>query len=123
MLAALLVLAAYSRADGDQLGEIVDGDRVPERRDAHETVCVEVVAEQQGRVAVVWREEARPPVVDEVALVDRLEAERVLLASECREDGLVLALAVGPEGLSPDLALGRGLLSDRGPDARRQRRQ
>jgi hypothetical protein len=86
-------------------------------------VRVEVVAEQQRRVTVVRLEEARPAVVDEVALVDRLDAERVSRAGKRREDRLVLALVVGPQRVAPDLALGRGLLSDRGPDARRQRRQ
>jgi hypothetical protein len=68
-------------------------------------------------------EEARAPVVHEVALVDRLEAEPVLLAAERRKDRLELTFAVRPERLAPDLALRGGLLSDRVPDTRRQRRQ
>jgi hypothetical protein len=78
-------------------------------------VCVEIVAEQEGRILVRRREQARAAVVEEVALVDRLEAERVPLVGERREDGLQLALVLGPEGLGPERALARGLPGDRVP--------
>ena len=69
--------------------------------DADEAVCVEVVAEQERGVGVGRREEPRRAVVHEVALVDRLEAERVPLLAERREDRLVLgvrpAQRVAPE--------------------------
>ena len=63
----------------------------PKRGDADEPVRVEVVAEEQRRVAVRRGEQARRPVVDEVALVDRLEPEREPLVAERREDRLELA--------------------------------
>jgi hypothetical protein len=56
-------------------------------------VRVQVVAEQQRGVRIGRREEARAAVVEQVALVDRLDPERVALLAERREDGLVLALA------------------------------
>ena len=43
---------------------------------AHEAVRVEVVAEQHALALLAGREEPRAAVVDEVGLVDRLEAER-----------------------------------------------
>jgi hypothetical protein len=58
-------------------------------------VRVEVVAEQEGGVPVGRLEEAGPAVVDEVALVDRLQPERVPLIAERREDGRELALGPG----------------------------
>jgi hypothetical protein len=55
-------------------------------------VRVQVVAEQKRRVRVLRREQARPAVVEEVALVDRLDPEGVTLLAERREDGVKLAL-------------------------------
>ncbi len=62
------------RAEREQLGEV--GDRVHRagRRDADETVGESAVAEQEGDVVVRRREEPRATVVQEVALVDRLDA-------------------------------------------------
>jgi hypothetical protein len=54
--------------------------------------------------------------VEEVALVDRLQPERVPLLAERREDRLGLALAGGAQGVSPERALGRRLLRDRLPE-------
>jgi hypothetical protein len=51
-------------------------------RDAHETVGVEVVAEEDARVAVGGTEQPRPAVVEQVALVDRFDAEREALLGE-----------------------------------------
>ena len=65
---------------------------------------VEVVAEQQRRVVVGRREQARPAVVDEVALVDRLEPERVARLAERREDGRCGRPASGA-GQSPQSVL------------------
>jgi hypothetical protein len=80
-------------------------------------VRVEVVAEQQCRVVVARREEPRAPVMEQVALVDRLEPERVALLAQRREDRLSLRL-VG-QRLVPEPALARGLLDDRVPDGDR----
>jgi hypothetical protein len=79
-------------------------------------VRVEVVAEQERRVGVRGREQPRPAVVEQVALVDRLQAERVALLAERREDGLELALGGRPQRLLPEPALARRLLRDRLPE-------
>jgi hypothetical protein len=55
-------------------------------------VSVEVVPEQERRVRVGGREQPRLTVVEEVALVDRLDPEGVTLLAERREDGVKLAL-------------------------------
>ena len=50
----------------------------PRRREAVEAERVEVVAGEQGEVGVVAGEQARLAVVEQVALADRLDDERVL---------------------------------------------
>jgi hypothetical protein len=82
-------------------------------------VSVEVVPEQERRVLVGSRKEPRPAVVQQVALVDRLEAQRVALLGERREDGLVLALGLRPQRVPPERALRRRCLRDRPPDVGR----
>jgi hypothetical protein len=96
-----------------QVGDRFDG---PGLRDPDESVRVEVVAEQERGVVVGRREQARAAVVEQVALVDRLQPERVPLLGQGREDRLGLALAVRPKRLRPELALGGRLLRDRPPD-------
>jgi hypothetical protein len=82
-------------------------------------VGVEVVAEQQRGVGVGRGEQPRPAVVQEVALVDRLQAERVMLLAERREDRLELPLLPRPQRGLPEPALMRGLEGDRLPEGRR----
>ena len=65
-------------------------------RDVHEPMRIEVVAEEQRHVLVGRREEPRAPVVHEVALVDRLEPERVLGRRQRRENGLAVLLLLAP---------------------------
>src|SRR6476619_1737383 len=79
---AVPLLRAQLAAQRDELRKV--GDRVDLARlgDADEPVRVEVVAEEKRRVVVGRLEQARTAVVDEVALVDRLEAERVLRLPE-----------------------------------------
>jgi hypothetical protein len=77
-------------------------------------VRVEVVAEQQRDVVLGRREQPRLTVVEEVALVDRLQPERVRLRGERREDGLVLRVAA--QRGAPDRALAGGLARDRLPE-------
>jgi len=101
----------------DQLRQVADSLDRPCLRDADEPVRVEVVAEQQCRVVVARREEPRAPVMEQVALVDRLEPERVALLAQRREDRLSLRL-VG-QRLVPEPTLARGLLDDRVPDGDR----
>jgi hypothetical protein len=107
---------AKLRAERDQRGKVGHVLHASRLRDADETVRVEVVAEQQRGVVVLRREEARPAVVEQVPLVDRLEPERVELLGERREDRLALALVVGPERVAPEPALGRRLRRDRLPE-------
>jgi hypothetical protein len=110
-------VGAELRADRDQRGQI--RDRLDRSRvgDADEAVRVEVVPEQQCRVRVDRREQPRPAVVEQVALVDRLEPERVALLAECREDRL--ALRFGLQRLAPEPALVGRLAGDRLPQIQR----
>ena len=64
----------------------------PALRDPDEPVRVEVVAEQERRVRVGRGEEPRTGEVDQVALVDRLDPERVARRRERREDRLALGV-------------------------------
>jgi hypothetical protein len=100
----------------DQRGQVGDGLDRPGLRDADEAVRVEVVAEEERRVVVGGREQARAAVVEQIALVDRLQPERVPLLTERREDRLGLGLAVRPKRVRPELALGGRLLRDRLPE-------
>jgi hypothetical protein len=76
-------------------------------------VRVEVVPEQQRGVGVGGLEEARPAVVEQVALVDRLDAQGMPLDPERREDRLPLGL--GAQRVRPQPALLGGLPRDRLP--------
>jgi hypothetical protein len=102
----------------DQRGEVGHGLHRSGLRHPHEPVRVEVVAEQERRVSVLGREQPRPPVVEQVALVDRLQAEPVELLGERREDRLTVALVLRAESVEPEPALGRRLLRDRLPEVR-----
>jgi hypothetical protein len=70
------------RAERKELGERADGLDVSEGSDAHETVGIQVVAEEDPCVAVIRTEEARPSVVQEIALVDRFEPDREAVLCE-----------------------------------------
>src|SRR5262249_23634415 len=63
---AVALLGASLGAQRDQLGEVGDGRDVSGLGDTNEAVCVQVVAEQEPRVAVGGGEQARVAVVDEV---------------------------------------------------------
>jgi hypothetical protein len=81
-------------------------------------VGVEVVTKQERGVGVGGGEQPRPSVVEEIALVDRLQAERVALLAELREDSLELTFLLGPQRRLPEPTLLRGLEGDRLPEAR-----
>ena len=49
------------RAERNQFRQIIDGLDCPDFLDAHETVRVQVVAEQERGVPVRWAKKARPP--------------------------------------------------------------
>src|SRR6266487_636339 len=106
------------RAEGDQLGQVRDRLDAPDIRNPDEPVRVEVVAEQERRVFVNGVEEAWVPVMNEVALVDRLEPERVALLAQRREDRLAFGLQ--PQGVVPERALSLRLDRDRLPEINRR---
>ena len=119
-------LAVAGQAVGPQLGaerdqrrEVGDGLDRAGLGHADEAVRVEVVAEQKRGVLVTRREQPWPSVVEEVALIDRLQAERVALLAERREDRLELPLLLGPQRRLPEPALTPGLEGDGLPEARR----
>ena len=62
---------------------------------------VEVVTEQEGGVAIGGREQPRAAVMDEVALVDRLEPERMGGRREGREHRLRVAFVLRAERVGP----------------------
>ena len=103
-------------AERDQPGEV--GDRLDGARLGYpdEAVRVEVVAQQEGGVGVRGLEQPWPPVVEQVALVDRLQPEGVALLAERGEDGIGLALVRRPQRGLPQPALTRGFEGDRLPE-------
>jgi hypothetical protein len=108
------VLGAQPGAEGDQLRELGDGVDAAGVRDAHEPVRVEVVAEQQCKLVVRRVEETGPPVMAEVTLVDRLDAECEAFVAKGREDRL--ALRVRPRDVRPQRRLAAGLVDDQIPE-------
>ncbi len=106
------------RAERDQGSEIGHGLDRPRLGDAHEPVGIEVVAEQERGVGIGGREQPWTAVVQDVALVDRLQPERIPLLAERREDGFELALLLGQKRRLPEPALTPGLEGDRLPEAR-----
>ena len=107
-------------AEGDQLREIVHRADAPGRRDADEAVGVEIVPEEKGGVRVGGSKQAGATVVQEIALVDRLDTEREGGLAEAREDRRATLLVSGKEGLPPERALRGRFRDERLPDRRRQ---
>lgn len=116
---ARLALRAQMRAESQELGEVGDHPHVSLLGNAHETVGVEVVAEEDGRVAVCRRKQASAPVVEEIALVDRFDAEREPLVRERREDRNLLPFRLRPKCCAPERTLPLRLPGDRLPEGRR----
>src|SRR4051794_17328127 len=98
-------LSSELGAQRDQLAHVRNGLHRPRGGEADEALGVQVVAEQENRVPVAGREEARAPVMDEVALVDRLDGDCEARVGERREDPLAVACAPGAERLLPERAL------------------
>ena len=103
-------------AKSQELGQVGHDADVSLPRDPHETVGVEVVAEEDARVAVCRRKQASPPVVEEIALVDRLNAEREALVREGREDRKLLPFRLRPTCCTPERTLPLRLPGDRVPE-------
>src|SRR5436305_12262232 len=112
---ALDLLRLEISAHRDQLREVVDGLDCAHLLDADETVCVQIVTEQERAVVVLGCKEPRLAVVKEVALVDRLDAEGVPRLGKQGEDRLVLLLLGWPRRGNPERALAAGLADDRVP--------
>ena len=104
------------RAERDQRREVGHGLHGAGLRDPHEPVRVEVVAEQQSGVVVAGGEQPRAPIVQQVALVDRLQPQCVALSGQRGEDRLALPFLLRPKSLGPEPALTRRLLRDRLPE-------
>jgi hypothetical protein len=109
-------LGAQVSTESEELGELGHDAHVALRCHAHEPVRVEVVAEEDARVPVGGGEEPGCPVMQEVALVDRLDAERKPFVGKRREDRQLLALVFRAERGGPERALVGGLERDRLPD-------
>ena len=100
-------------AERDQLAHVRDGLDRSRRREPDEPLRVEVVAEQEDRVAVAGREEPRPPVVDEVPLVDRLDARsRSAPSASGEKTGSRSRAPRGPQRIAPERALALGVERD-----------
>jgi hypothetical protein len=104
-------------AKGKELGELRHDTHVSLRRDPHEPVRVQVVTEEDARVAIRRSEEPRLPVMQEIALVDRLGTEREPLVRERREDRQLLPLIVRTKCGGPKRALVCSLERNGLPDA------
>jgi hypothetical protein len=113
---ARLALRAQMSAKGEELGEVGDHSHISLLGNAHETVSVEIVAEEDARVPVGRCEQASPPVVEEIALVDRLNAEREALVREGREDRKLLPFRLRPTCCTPERTLPLRLPGDRVPE-------
>jgi hypothetical protein len=109
-------LGAQVGTEGEELGELGHDAHVPLRRDPHEPVRVEVVTEEDARVAVRRGEKPRLPVMQEVALVDRLDADREPFVCERREDRQLFPLGLRTKCGGPERALVRSLERDGLPD-------
>src|SRR5581483_1816523 len=105
---ALGVLRAKLAAERDELGQIGHCVGFAERGDTHEAVGIQVVAEQQREIGIARRKQPRLAVVREVALVDRLEAEREPRLRERREHGDELSLVAWEQRVLPQRALRSG---------------
>jgi hypothetical protein len=106
-------------AEGEELGQVSDHADVSLLRDAHEAVRVEVVAEEDARVAVGRGKQASAPVVKQIALVDRLDAEGEALIRERREDRKLFAFRLGAKCCAPERAFPLRLPGDGLPEGRR----
>src|SRR5437867_13335000 len=111
------------RTKRDQLGEVADRVDGSDLLDAHEPVCIEVVPEEQRGVQVLGGEQPRAAVVQEVALVDSLDPERVPRFAERGEDRFSFLFLARAERRVPQGALLPRIGGDRLPEISRRSRQ
>src|SRR5580765_3216171 len=109
--------------EGDQLREVADRLDGADLLDPDEAVRVEVVAEKERCVLILRSKESRAPVVQEVALVDRLDTEREALLAEEGEDRLPLLLVARAEREGPEGTLLPRIRGNRLPEISRRNRQ
>src|SRR2546430_10044757 len=110
------LLRAQVGTERDQLGEVADRLDAPDLLDPHETVRVQIVAEEERRVLILRGEQARQPVVQEVALVDGLDPECVAFLAEPGEDLVPLLCLAGAKHRRPEVALSPSVRGDRLPE-------
>jgi hypothetical protein len=79
-------------------------------------VRVEVVAEENARVAVGRRKQPSAPVVEQIALVDRLDAEREAFIRQRREDRKLFSFRLRAKCCMPERALPLRLPGDDLPE-------
>jgi hypothetical protein len=83
-------------------------------------VGVEVIAEEDARVAIGRTEQPSTPVVEQIALVDRLDAEREALIGQRGEDRDLLPFRLRPECCAPERTLPLRLPGDGLPERARR---
>jgi hypothetical protein len=103
-------------AQGQQLGEVGDHADVPFLGDPHETVSVEIVAQEDARIPVGRGKQAGASVVEQITLVDRFDAEREASIRERREDRKVLSLRLRQKCSTPERTFPFRLPGDRLPE-------
>jgi hypothetical protein len=113
-----LPLRAQMSAQGQELGQVGDHADLSFLGDPHETVSVEIVAEKDARVPVGRREQASAPVVEQITLVDGLDAEREASIRERREDRKLLSFLLRQKCGTPERTFPLRLPGDGLPEAR-----
>src|SRR5947208_16697923 len=112
------VLGPELRAERDQLAHVRNGLDRARGGEADEPLRVQVVAQQENRVPVARGEETGAAVVDEIALVDRLDGHAEAGLGERREDRHAVAGSSRAQRLLPERALTLGLERDLLPEVK-----
>ena len=90
-----LAVGDEQRAERDQVGELADRLEVAERDEPLQPERVEPVAGEQREVGVGARHDARLAVMEQEALVDRLDEQLVLRRRRRSRGGRAAAIAAG----------------------------
>lgn len=115
---ARLPLRAQMSAEGQQLGEVGHHADVSFLGDPHETVSVEIVAEENAGIPVGRGKQASAPVVEQITLVNRFDAECEAPIRERREDRKLLSFRLRQKCSAPERTLPLRLPGDRLPERR-----